>query len=171
MSVCALHMCVCLVSKEASDPLVSEFPCRCWDSNLSPVEDQPVFFTADPSLQAHDDDHLGCQRNCIWNPLKPNLFGRGVFLSWALEVGKPTPRLANTFWWQPTLKDMGGGRLCFPPLALILTGKFMAPVSAAGFQGSLQPSSSPRILPDSSTRLGQWRHPVSWIELDPRPFR
>lgn len=27
-----------------------ESPCECWDMNLGPLKEQPLFFTAEPSL-------------------------------------------------------------------------------------------------------------------------
>ena len=30
---------------------ICEPPCACWESNLGPVEEQPVLLTAEPSLQ------------------------------------------------------------------------------------------------------------------------
>ena len=29
-----------------------ELPCGCWELNLGPLEEQPVFLTSEPSLQA-----------------------------------------------------------------------------------------------------------------------
>ena len=31
-----------------------EQPCRCWDSNLGPLEEHPFLLTAEPSLQPHN---------------------------------------------------------------------------------------------------------------------
>ena len=39
--------------KRAPDPITDGYkpPCGCWELNSGPLEEQPVLFTAEPSLQ------------------------------------------------------------------------------------------------------------------------
>ena len=41
----------CLRSPENEVTNVCEPPCKCWELNSSPLEEQPVLLTAKPSLQ------------------------------------------------------------------------------------------------------------------------
>lgn len=53
MYICLPH--VCLVPVEATVVLVldgSEPSCGCWESNLSPLKEQPVLLAAEPSTQS-----------------------------------------------------------------------------------------------------------------------
>lgn len=59
--VLCLHVCLCTTfmqsfrSQKVLDPLevtdCSELPCGCWESNSPPLEEQPLFLSAEPLLQ------------------------------------------------------------------------------------------------------------------------
>lgn len=48
-----LHICLCEVVRAPETGVINsrELLCWCWELNLSPREDQPVLFTAEPCLQ------------------------------------------------------------------------------------------------------------------------
>jgi hypothetical protein len=54
MPVFYLHVCLCedVRSHETGVPDSCELPCRCWELNPSPLEEQSVLLTTMPSLQA-----------------------------------------------------------------------------------------------------------------------
>lgn len=72
---------------------------------------------------------LGCQRDCIWNQLKPKLPGspEGDLLNQIIEAERLTQNLSHTSG-AAQIKDLEKGTL---PLSapLGLTGKFTCPVS------------------------------------------
>ena len=62
MLVFYLHVCLCKgVQSPGTGATESyELPCGCWDLNLSPLEEQLVLLTAEPSLQPPQKKSIIC---------------------------------------------------------------------------------------------------------------
>lgn len=82
----SLHACMCLVLAEARRGLRIPYcrvvsHCGCWDSNLSPLQEQPLLLATEPSLQP-----LKLLRFYVY----ALVFGLHVFLSVLRVVGHLT---------------------------------------------------------------------------------
>ena len=53
--------CLCEVVRPLGTGAVDscELPCRCWDLNLGPLEEQPVFWMAEPALLSPELTSVG----------------------------------------------------------------------------------------------------------------
>lgn len=119
--------------------------------------------------------NLGCQFGYIWDQLKPKHLGMlwRIFLIESFEARRLMLNLGRTFWGGSPHKRTWNKKafclflpVCFRPhLHVLVSCGWGIPVlllepSSSGSRCKLNTSSSPGMLPDSSSRSGLLKHPV-----------